>query len=388
MKLITLSIITLLLFSLQAQDTGLAPEVTDLNAADISYQKEKGLKYLETPYISKTPKNLNDGILVGTLGENGGKVDKVMAFVKEIIEKDDLKHKTDSMLISYKGKLIFESYYRRGRINYPHYQMSITKSYTAFALGRAIQLGYLKKQDLNKPVISFLKKIDHSKLVEGADKITIAAAMNMSSGVRLEKDKIKEIMKTPKKLKGQGQIQAYLENSTPIPENPKYKYQAADPAMVMQVLETVVPGSAKEFIRTEFLGKMGINNYGWQADLSGLPKSAAGSSFRSRDMLKMGMLIMNKGQWNGEQLLPADFVEAATMPIKNVYGPSHYGYFWWIDKIKLGEKEYLCKQGRGAGGQFIFMFQRLDLIVVVTAHNKGMGTMLKDVPLKLIPAFE
>lgn len=385
-----LSIITIsIIFSAQAQDTGLAPEVTDLNAADISFSKEKEIKYLKKPFISQSPKDLKDGIPVGTLGKDGGEVKAVMAFVKEIIDKDDNNHKTDSLLINYKGKLIFESYYKRGRINYPHYQMSITKSYTAFALGRAIQLGYFKMEDLKKPVVNFLKGLDKSKLMEGADKITVHQAMQMKSGIRLSKDKVKELMKNPAQLKGIGQIQAYLTHSDPIPENDiKFKYQASDPAITMQLVEAVVPGTVKEFIKNEFLGKMGITNYGWQADISGLPKSAAGSSFRSRDMVKMGLLVLNKGKWNGEQLIPEKFIEQATAPLTESWGGNSYGYFWWVSEYKIGGKTYLCKAGRGAGGQFIFMFPEIELIVVVTAHNKGMGTMLKELPPKIIDAFK
>ena len=44
-------------------------------------------------------------------------------------------------------------------------------------------------------------------------------------------------------------------------------------------------------------------------------------------------------------------------------------------------------QGRGAGGQFIFVFRSLDLVVVTTAHNQGMGKMLKELPERMIPAF-
>lgn len=388
MKKLCFLLLLMFLVPFQAQENGLAPEVTDLNAADVSYDKEKLLKYLEHPYISLSPKDLKDGIPVGSLGVDGGDKEKVMAFVKEIIEKDDDKHKTDSLLICYKGRLIFESYYRRGRINYPHYQMSITKSYTAIALGRAIQLGYFNMEDLHKPAIDFLKKIDRTKLVAGADKIVLHDIMHMGSGIRLSKEKIKEIMKNPDQLKGQGQIQAYLQNSDPIPEKDiKFKYQASDPAITMQVVEAVVPGSAENFIRNELLSKMGITNFGWQADLSGLPKSAAGSSFRSRDMLKMGLLVLNKGKWNDEQLIPEKFVEVATSPLKVSYGTSSYGYFWWVDDFKVGDKTYHCKAGRGAGGQFIFMFPELDLIAVVTAHNKGMGTMFQDLPGKIIPAF-
>jgi CubicO group peptidase (beta-lactamase class C family) len=97
----------------------------------------------------------------------------------------------DSLLISYYGKLVFESYYRRGRANFPHYQMSIAKLYTALAIGRAMQMGLLKMEDLDKPVIGFLKELNTTKLVAGADSITLSQAMQMSSGIRLADEKAK-----------------------------------------------------------------------------------------------------------------------------------------------------------------------------------------------------
>ena len=205
----------------------------------------------------------------------------------------------------------------------------------------------------------------------------------------MSNDKVTMLMKKPDQLKGIGQLQAYLSHSDPIPEKDiKFKYQASDPAITMQLVEAVVPGSAKDFIKNEFLGKMGISNYGWQEDISGLPKSAAGSSLRSRDMIKMGLLVLNKGKWNGEQLIPEKFIEAATSPLTVSWRNNSYGYFWWVNEYKINGKTYICKAGRGAGGQFIFMFPQLELITVVTAHNKGMGTMLKELPPKIIPAFE
>jgi CubicO group peptidase (beta-lactamase class C family) len=206
-----------------------------------------------------------------------------MAFVQELAaQKQEKPNKTDSLLISHKNKLLLETYFRRGRQNLPHYQMSITKSYTAFAIGRAIQLGYLSMEDLHKPIISFLNDLDKTKLAPGSDQITLHEAMIMGSGIRLSQEKITMLRRNPKNLKGQGQIQAYLQHSEPIGETPrKFKYQPADTAIAMQVLEAVVPGSAKDFIANELLAPMGIVDYAWQADLSGLPKSAAGSSFRS-----------------------------------------------------------------------------------------------------------
>jgi CubicO group peptidase (beta-lactamase class C family) len=104
-------------------------------------------------------------------------------------------------------------------------------------------------------------------------------------------------------------------------------------------------------------------------------------------MLKMGLLVLNNGKWKGEQLIPAEFVERASSPIRKTYGNSSYGYFWWTEDYEIAGRKYHCKQGRGAGGQFIFMFPELDLIAVVTAHNKGMGNMLQKLPQNLVPAF-
>jgi hypothetical protein len=183
-KILFSTILSFWFLSYLSGDTGLAPEVTDLNAVDISFQKEKEIQYLHKPFISTKPRNKKDLLPVGELGKDGGKKESILKFVRKLAEPSDSpKHgKTDSLLIAHQGKLIFESYFRRGRANYPHYQMSITKSYTAYAIGRAIQLGYLSMDDLHKPVVSFLKEIKPDKLAKGADKITLDQAMQMRSG--------------------------------------------------------------------------------------------------------------------------------------------------------------------------------------------------------------
>lgn len=371
----------------QTQQTdGLAPEISDLNAEDVSYALEKNIPDLDRAYVSSSPDNRDDGIPVGVLGVDGGDQEAIVKFAREIAAGQH--GEIDSLLILHHGKLLFESYYRRGRINYPHYQMSITKSYTAMAIGRAIALGHLTMADLEKPVVTFLNDLDRSKLVSGATSITLSDAMNMRSGIRIDSGTAKELMKTPGALKGQGQIQAYLEHSAPISEETQtFKYQASDPSIAMQVLEAVVPGAAREFIEEELLAKMGVTNFAWQDDVSGLPKSAAGSSMRSRDMLKWGMLVTSGGKWNGQQLIPEAFVERATSRLHTNPQGTSYGYFWWRHDIQVGDRRFDCKSGRGAGGQFILVLPELELIIVITAHNQGMGAALATIPKRVLPGF-
>jgi CubicO group peptidase (beta-lactamase class C family) len=152
----------------------------------------------------------------------------------------------------------------------------------------------------------------------------------------------------------------------------------------MQVLNAVAPGGAEKFIRAELLSPLGITQYHWETALSGLPKSAAGSAILSRDMVKFGQLLLNGGKWGGQQLIPAAYLVRATTPSQ---ANPRYGFFWWVEDFAIGGRTYHAIEGRGAGGQFIFMFPELDLVTVVTSHDKGMGNMLKTHPQRVIPAF-
>ena len=362
------------------------PKATDSELAKASYTEEKKLKDLPSAFIDTSP-NAEDGLAVGTLGIDGGEVDSILQFANEIAA--GTHGEVDSLLISHRGKLLFESYFRRGRVNYPHYQMSITKSYTALAIGRAIQCGYLTIDDLERPVHEFLKELDPTRFAKGAATITLADVMTMRSGIRIPQNVQQQIRSDTAKNPGQHQVQMFFERTAPIPSAPReFKYQGIDPAMTMHVLEAVVPGSADNFLEKELLEKLKITQFHWPDDINGLPKSAAGSSMRSRDMMKWGLLVRQHGQYNGEQLIPPEFMKQATSPLCEPSETNSYGFFFWQNNAEVGETKIECITCRGAGGQFIFFFPKRDVIAVVTSHNKGMGPLLKTVPGRVLPSFQ
>ena len=86
---------------------------------------------LKRAYVTSTPVDRNDGILRGELGVDAGNRDSIMKLANEIAF--DKQGMFTSFLIAHKGKLLFESYYRRGRMNSPHPQASATKAYTSLA---------------------------------------------------------------------------------------------------------------------------------------------------------------------------------------------------------------------------------------------------------------
>ncbi|WP_052607341.1 serine hydrolase domain-containing protein [Lentisphaera araneosa] len=369
------------------QDNGLKEEVVDFNKKS-STEGELPQPSGELLSISHAPKSLGDGIPVGSLGIDGGKKELIVKLVDEMSQ--DPKKKFDSLLIAYKGKLISESYFRKGRIDHPHIVMSISKSLTAMALGRAMQLGYISMADLDKPVLDFLTKVDKTKVVDGAEQVTLAEVLNLHSGIKLDKNKMK---KAGKKLKGQKMVEAMFSASQPIvKEKQQWQYGGIDPTITMTVVDTVAPSSAQEFISKEFFGKMGISNYKWPKDKNNLPRAAAGVEMTSRDMLKIGLMMMANGKWDGEQLIPEEYMKKAMSPIWPGKHNGAYGFFIWNKDVEIGGKrsggkKVSCISCRGAAGQFILIYPEMDLVVVSSAKIKGGGPMLDLAPERILPAF-
>ncbi len=349
------------------------------------------IPHLNKPFINPTPEDRKDGISVDTLLVNGTDRSAILQLSQDIF---DGKHGSyDAVLISHKNKLVFESYYKKGRINLPHGQASAVKAYTSLVLGRAIQMGYLSMEDLHKPLISFLKDVDPKKFTKGAEKITLHKALTMRGGLTIDSDKWKEIEKDSVRLTGQGLVQTLLEQSGPItPESQTYLYGNFNPMLVMTVIDAVVPGTAENFIKTELLDKLGITNYKWSTHISGLPEAGWRASIMSRDMLKLGNLVLNKGKLNGEQLISAEYLAKATRDIVKptqdwIPKDYRYGYFWYQTLFKIDDKNYDTTFAWGGGGQRVIVIEELDLTIVISGHDGEDDKIMTQISEIVIPAF-
>lgn len=348
------------------------------------------IPHLNNPFINTTPEDRKDGISVGELPVNNNDKKAILKLSQEIFEG---KHGNyDALLIAHKNKLVFESYYKKGRINLPHGQASAVKAYTSLILGRAIQMGYLTMEDLDKPLINFLKDIDPKKMVKGAEKITLHKALTMHGGLTIDRDKWKEIENDSVRLKGQGLVQTLLEQSEPITsESQTYLYGNFNPMLVMTVIDAVVPGTAEDFIKTELLDKLGITNYKWSTHISGLPQAGSRARIMSRDMVKLGNLVLNKGKLNGEQLISTEYLSKATSGIVNptqdwIPKDYRYGYFWYQTLVKIGHKSYDATFAWGGGGQRVIVIEELDLTIVISGHDRE-DEIMTQISEIIIPAF-
>lgn len=346
---------------------------------------------LNTPYISQTPEDRKDGISIDTLSVRSKDQDAILKVSQEIFEGAYGNY--DALLISHKNKLVYESYYNKGRINVPHGQASAVKGYTSLVLGRAIEMGYLSMDDLNKPLVHFLKDLDPNKFTKGYDKITLHKALTMQGGLTIDREKWKEFENDTTLLKGQGLVQTLLEQSGPITAaSQTYLYGNFNPMLVMTVIDAVVPGTAEDFIKTELLDPLGITDYEWEKHVSGLPQAGWLVKMLPRDMLKLGHLVQNKGKLNGKQFISAAFLEKATSGIVRPaidWMPKNYlyGYFWYYTPVQVGNKKYDMTLAWGGGGQRVMVVEELDLTIVISGYERDDGKIMKPIFETVIPVF-
>ena len=310
-------------------------------AATLDFKQQATVPNLPRAYISSSPADLKDGLRVGRLALPGS------AQAIEALRKADANGQVanlDSLLIWKDGKMVFEMYARRGRVDAPHYAMSITKTLTSMALGRAMQLGHLKLSDLDRPVIEFMPAINRKAIQPGVETITLRDVLMMKSGLRF-KDRTVE-PQLAARFQGQAFFQKLFENTAPVTQRSKqYKYTGTDPLLVMMVLDQRVPGRVQDFIRKELIDRVVGDPYLWSEHGCGLPKAGAGSSLTSRTLLKLGITVLQGGIYHDQQLLHPGYAKLILDRDKGE------GYFYFFHNRKKRSKSVNFISGIGAGGQ-------------------------------------
>ena len=118
-------------------------------------------------------------------------------------------------------------------------------------------------------------------------------------------------------------------------------------------------------------GHLEIDSYYWQYFKSGAISTSGDMLLMPRDMLKIGILFLNKGVWNGEQIISEQWVnKSATTFVPNARGESGYSIAWWTHQYELKSGKRLnMSYAHGWGGQYIMVLPELNAVIVFTGAN-------------------
>jgi CubicO group peptidase (beta-lactamase class C family) len=116
------------------------------------------------------------------------------------------------------------------------------------------------------------------------------------------------------------------------------------------------------------------SDYYWWKYPNGTVQTGGGLNLRSRDMAKIGALLLQGGRWQSQQIVSEAWVKESTQPRVSTGLPPRrlapeYGYQWWLGAFRVRDRVITSYSARGRGGQFIFVFPDLYLVAVFTGWN-------------------
>jgi CubicO group peptidase (beta-lactamase class C family) len=277
--------------------------------------------------------------------------------MSEWIRKDKLDVR--SLLVIKDGKLIFERY--AGGLSREHnYELySVTKTITALTFG--VLAGQGKIATTDRAATWILKTHPEFKeAVSDKKDIELGHLMSMSSGLLYKQVEGSD----PLYFQAPDRLKVALSTVPRIPPATRFEYTDANPVLVGAAI-AAASGQREDSYAEEHLFKpLGMRNYRWTgADQTGTVSGGWGLRLRAIDMAKLGMLMLDEGRWQGQQVVPASWIRQMTSPSPKATAQD-YGYYCWINHIVESEPEF---GAMGFKGQFITVLPKERAVVVMTA---------------------
>lgn len=279
----------------------------------------------------------------------------------------------DSFSVAHCGQVHIEGTYRGYAAEDLHELQSATKTYSAVLVGMAIDDGLIDGVD--QPIVELLP--EHAELLQG-DKaqITIAHLLTMTSGLAWQDfgagNSFERI------AQAEDSVAFVLAEPLETPPGAVFHYNTGSSHLLAAIVQTVVGQPLGDYAQARLFTPMGITQVIWPQLSDGTFQGGWGMEMSPGDFRKLGQLLLDEGQWEGQALVSADFVDAATQhQVENTYGTGGYGYQMWVEDTAFGVSDIAA--ARGYGGQDVFVFEALDLVVQFTGDSFHPASMAEDV---------
>jgi CubicO group peptidase (beta-lactamase class C family) len=297
----------------------------------------------------------------------------------------------ESLLILKDKKLILEEYfygYDRTKLHNIH---SCTKSIVSLLLGIALERN--KNMNVDKSVFEYIPKYDSLKTKEN-EQVKLKHVLTMTAGFGEADDSKNSNSGDP--------IHDIL--TLPIETKPgeKFKYSNECSDLLGGIIYSLEGRQANEYAQKVLFDPLGISQFYWETE-NGIPHCYSDLYMRPRDMAKVGLLVLNKGYWNGEQIVPEEWINVSTKPHVAESEYFNYGYQWWHrskqnkpwwnSPVQGGKTEYEIALALGYGGQYIMIIRDLNMVIITTSsdYNESNGMAHAKVPMvieEIVPLFD
>ncbi|MFC2086330.1 serine hydrolase domain-containing protein [Bacteroidota bacterium] len=338
------------------------------------------------------PVQIDDGINIGTLEEVNIDTEMIAKAVGRIQQG---KYKeVHSMLIYKDGMLVFEEYFEGHKYQWDapkhhgelvtwnrdmrHHIMSSTKSVTSALIGIAIDKGFI--ESVHQTIFDYLPEHTHLSK-DGKENITIEHLLTMTSGLEWEEWSA-PYSSTANPCIGiwfqeKDPITYILEKSLVDEPGTNFNYSSGNMVILGEIIRNATNMTIDDFSEEYLFESLEIDSFNWAVKYNN-GVDANNLRITPRSMVKFGATFLNNGNWNGNQIVPDQWVEKSAVEFPGNHGinipgePSGrmgYSYSWWIKEYSYSGKRINMYAAGGWGGQHIMVLPEVNLVVVFTGGN-------------------
>lgn len=276
------------------------------------------------------------------------------------------RYKSIGFFVAKDGQALWEYYWDDYSSESNTNSFSMAKSIVTMLLGKAIEQGYIKS--LDQPITDFLPEFKDDEL---AQKCTVGDLSAMTSGYDWQEDYYLPLNPTAKAYYGNKIEKQMLKRSFTEEPGGHFNYLSGNTQLLGIILQRAVGISLSQYLQEEFWQPMGMENDAyWSKDRKdGMEKAYCCINSNVRDFARFGQLLLQKGNWNGRQILDSAFVEKMITPNYKAFNKgehARYGYSIWTDN----EHEPHFYGLMGHLGQRVIVVPSEDLVIVRLGHTK------------------
>jgi len=288
--------------------------------------------------------------------------------LSEKLQKHNDKYNTVAFLVAKNGALVFEKYWHDYHKDSQSNSFSMAKSLVTMLMDQAIKEGKIKS--LEQPISDFFPQYK-----EGiAAKVTVGDLSRMSSGLDW-----KEYYYSPINITTEAYYKKDLKElilSLGIVDEPGkgFNYQSGTTQLLGLVIEKATGKNLSEYLTEKFWKPMGMRNDAlWSLDTeNGIEKAYCCVNANARDFAKFGQLLLQDGQWKGQQLISRNFVDKMRKPAFS--SSPEYGYSLWMDLQH--ENPFYSLQGHL--GQYVIVLPEQNIVLCRFGETRTLGTEVKE----------
>lgn len=283
------------------------------------------------------------------------------AILSNELVKELEQYKTAAFLVIKDGKILQEHYWEPYSEKSLTNSFSMAKSLVTLLAQKAIEDGYIKSWE--EPITDYLPEYKDDL---NAQKCTIADLSKMTSGFDWKEDYYFPLNPTSKAYYGKNMDEVVLNRKFIQTPNTEWKYLSGNTQLLGYIITRATKKTLSEYLSEKFWKPLGMEQDAtWIVDhKGGIEKAYCCVSSCARDFAKFGQLYLQKGNWNGKQLIDSTFVEKATHPNSLSHGA--YGYGFWMDY----NYKYPFYMMKGHLGQYVICLPRQNVIIVRLGENR------------------